>query len=611
MSEEVLSSYGYTEVVDGEFADAQTEDLLYRKLMLLFEEFKEGSSWIRGKWERNRKLFLAQGLGIPLGESLKPDLFGPINQKKRRKDIAPMTSTPVLYSTYENLCSDAIEMKPEAVFLGRSREDGKLADDMTAIFRCVLARRSFKKTYAEWVRTRSQFGMAIIETMWDDTLDGGDGDVDLQVWQPDDIWLDPLYEDIQDGRAVFKVTYHHASWFKERYPDKISKMVEATSELVSEENLYVPEKETQTIPLFEVWCRRWDADKKKYSVHMYKLAGGAVLENSEMESSTKNGMYTHGQYPFVVSYYERIPGTPWGMGPIDYLGPVQEYISQMDDLILQNTKASAKPRVYYTQASGVKAADLADGDKQFIQVQGNNLDCIKWETGQPLNPVALQMYVNKTETLKTESGQNAASRGEVPGSVTAASAISMLQSAGSKRANLSQYNLNNSFELVVRQMVSCMMQFYTKERIFRQRGALVESDQVYVWDPKAYRGTKSHEWLYDLDVRIQRESTFQTAYTNQTILSFLQMGAIDPSDAIMLLDIPNKEAVQLAVDKNNRIKQTLQQLMTEVQNLRGQQAAAQAENQELMNAAGEEQLNVGAVEPPDMGGNPMFAQAMA
>lgn len=607
--DEQLSQYGYTEVMESEFGDHYEEDKLYRKLMELFDEFQNGSKWIRGKWMRNRHVFLSQGLGIPLADGQpRAEAFNPLNQPRNNCDRPPTTSTPILYSTYENLCSDAIELQPEAVFLGRSEDDGALADNMTAIFRSLLDRRNFKTTYAEWVRTRSQFGMAVVETMWDETLDNGEGDVDLQVWSPDDIWLDPLYENIQDGRAVFKVTYHHPSWFKEHYPDKIARMYDGDHPLDDTDDIsYIEGKETSTLPLYEVWCRRWDAEKKRHSVHMYKLAGGVVLENSE--KTDPKGMYAHGEYPFTVSAYDRIPGTPWGMGPMDYLCPVQEYISEMDDLILQNTKASAKPRLYVTQASGIDPKKLADGNEQVIMVQGNNLDCLKWETGQPLNPVALQMYVSKTETLKTESGQNAASRGEVPGSVTAASAIGLLQSAGSKRANLSQYNLNNSFVSVVRQMVSCMMQFYDKKRVFRQRGTLVESDQTFVFDPKAYRGrNRSHEWLYDLDVKIQRESTFQTAYTNQTVLSFLQMGAIDASDAIMLLDLPNKDAIRLAVDKNNRIKQTLQNLMAEVQNLRGQQAAAQQENQELMMAA-EETPEIGAVEAPDMGGNPMFATA--
>ena len=596
--------YGYTQVSDGDFGgEIGNDEKLYGKFMALFDEFKHGSEWIRGKWERNRRLFLAQGLGIPLGRELHREDFGPLNQQDCRRERKPMTSTPILYSTYENLCSDAIEMKPEAVFLGRSQDDGALADDMTAIFRCLLDRRNFKATYAEWVRVRSQFGMAIVETLWDDTLDGRQGDVDLTVWQPDDIWLDPLYENLQDGRAIFKVTYHHPSWFKEHYPDRIQYMHEVSGEMQDDDaGRYIPDKATSTMPLYEVWCRRWDAKKKRYTVHMYKLAGGAVLENSELKPETAGGMYAHGEYPFVASYYERIPGTPWGMGPMDYLGPVQEYISQMDDLILQNIKASAKPRVYYSQASGIDPVQLADMDEQFIEISGANLDCVKWESGQPLSPLALQMYASKTDTLKTESGQNAASRGEVPGSVTAASAISMLQSAGSKRANLSQYNLNNSFAQVVRQMVSCMMQFYTAARVFRQRGVLVETDRTYTFDPAVYRG-KDHEWQYDLDVRIQRESTFQTAYTNQTVLSFLQMGAIDASDAILLLDIPNKDAIRLAVDKNNRIKETLQGLMQQVQQLRQQGQAAQAENEQLLQAAQEPAGEV------DMSGNSMFAEA--
>ena len=599
--DEIQSKYGFTEVVDDDFADSAQEDNLYKKLMALYESFRDESAWIRGKWERNRRIFLCQGLGIPLSERPTADDF--LAVPARREERKPTTSTPVLYSTYENLVSDAIEMQPEAVFLGRSADDGVMADNMTAIFRCLLERRNFKAIYADWVRIRSQYGMAVVETLWDEDLDSS-GDVDLAVWSPMDIFFDPLCENIQDGRAVFKVTHRHASWFKEHYPEKIAKMAES-EDLMSGTDQFNPEKISQTIPLIECWCRRYNTKKRKYAVHMIKMAGGVILENSEQVKATRNGMYSHGQYPFVVSYYEQIKGTPWGMGPMDYLAPVQEYISDMDDLILQNIKASAKPRIYCAKSAGVDPMKLANMDEQIIEV--NNLDSVKWETGQPLNAAALQMYLSKTETLKTESGQNAASRGEVPGSVTAATAIQMLQSAGSKRANLSQYNLNNSFATVVRQLVSDMMQFYDKARVFRLRGALVESDQIYVFDPAQYK-RNSHEWEYDLEVRIQRESTFQTAYTNQTILSFLQMGALDATDAITLLDIPNHDAVRLAVEKNNKIKQTLQSLMQEVQSLRAQVGSAAEENQKLMESAAQTDMNV----PDSMeiqSDNPMFAQA--
>lgn len=605
MDEEKLSRYGYTEVAESEFGVVQEDDKLYRKLMRLYEEFRERSDWARAKWRRNRKVLLAQGLGIPLGQELNEQCFGPLDMK-RGGERKPMTSTPILYSTYENLCSDSAEMMPEAIFHGREKDDGQLANDMTAIVRCVLERRNFNKVYLKWVRTLSVFGMAIIETLWDETLDGGKGDVDLQVWRPDEILLDPLCEDIQDGRAVFKVSHHPPSWYAERYPDKIKLMFEASSALEEETSEYVTDKATQTIPLIEAWCRRWDAKAKKYTVHMYKLSAGAVLENSEAEEGSRGGMYTHGKYPFVVNTIDDVLGTPWGMGPLDYLTPVQEYISEVDDMILQNTKASAKPRAVVSKASGIDIAKFVNGDEQVIEVNGSVNDAVKWETGQPLNPMALQMYFSKIDTLKTESGQNAASRGEVPGSVTAFSAINALQSAGAKRANLTQFNLNSSFAFVIRQLVSCMMQFYKEERIFRLRGTLVETDRVVTYDPKLYK-KDGHEWQYDLEVRIQRGSTFHTSYVNQLIMSLLQMGAIDVSDAVMLMDIANKDAVQFAVDKHNKIKQTMEMLMQRVRQLEGERAAAQQENMELMESA--EPMEVGAVEAPDMGANPMFAQA--
>ena len=60
------------------------------------------------------------------------------------------------------------------------------------------------------------------------------------------------------------------------------------------------------------------------AVHLIKLAAGQVLYDSR--NTHAQGLYRHGEYPFVAWIYDRIPGTPWGFGCFDYLAPVQEYI---------------------------------------------------------------------------------------------------------------------------------------------------------------------------------------------------------------------------------------------------------------------------------------------
>lgn len=55
------------------------------------------------------------------------------------------------------------------------------------------------------------------------------------------------------------------------------------------------------------------------AVHQMKIAGGAVLYDSRRDH--RQGLYPHGEYPFVAWYYDRLPGTPWGFGAFDYLAP--------------------------------------------------------------------------------------------------------------------------------------------------------------------------------------------------------------------------------------------------------------------------------------------------
>ena len=64
--------YGYTQVSDGDFGgEIGNDEKLYGKFMALFDEFKHGSEWIRGKWALKgaactgiiQRLFLPPALG--------------------------------------------------------------------------------------------------------------------------------------------------------------------------------------------------------------------------------------------------------------------------------------------------------------------------------------------------------------------------------------------------------------------------------------------------------------------------------------------------------------------------------------------------------------------
>ena len=76
----------------------------------------------------------------------------------------------------------------------------------------------------------------------------------------------------------------------------------------------VQNTDDDTFMVMEYWYKTMDSEGH-VRVHMAKLAGGVLLEKSEQVKP--EGMYTHGQYPFIVEPLYRLEGLPIGLGIID------------------------------------------------------------------------------------------------------------------------------------------------------------------------------------------------------------------------------------------------------------------------------------------------------
>ena len=82
-----------------------------------------------------------------------------------------------------------------------------------------------------------------------------------------------------------------------------------------------------------------------------------------------------------------------------------------------------------------------------------------------LNPQVFTFLTYLQDFQKKESGQNQASRGEIGGGVTAASAIQALQDAGSKVTRMHSGEFQTEFGKLVRQTLWLIAQYYKEERV--------------------------------------------------------------------------------------------------------------------------------------------------
>ncbi len=473
-----------------------------QRLLALFEEFYSDSRLVREKYARNERLMLEQALGRAGGRT------------------APRTGTPVLYATYRQELADAVEMMPEAVFLARRKEDEGRAKALTALHRAVLERMAFERSYETICEQRARYGVGVCEVMVEN------GEVQVHPWDPRGLYIDPATEEMQEGRAVFKVSYHTMAYFEAHYPRAAKKMK-------PENPACLNAVDDRRIALLTAYYKEYV--KGQARVHRMKIAGGVVLEDSRARQS--EGLYAHGEYPFILWYYDRLPGTPWGFGAFDYLAPLQHYIDKLDTLVMRNIARSAQPRLMVNRAAGLDLEALMDEEKQIVLADRIDEDAIRWQESAPLAPYAVQMLATKCDMLKTESGMNAASRGELPATSTSGTAISMLQAAGSKRVNLHQATINQAFLRMVRQIVSDLAAYGSRDVSYRTEDGYAALDD----------GDALGAWEYDLQVRLQRMPKYESVYQNQLLMQLVQMGTLPAGAAFELMDLSNKEAIVNAI----------------------------------------------------------------
>ena len=386
-------------------------------------------------------------------------LRDPLQDAGRRRD-KPTLQLQTLRSTFNNCVADQLDNLPEAILLPQTPNLQPVAEDLTALVRHILSQNDFDGYYRRRVEDCFCSGAAVTQILWDPDMDGGRGNVALIRWPLEAFLWDPAAEDIQEARALYKVSRHPMSWFQAHYPEKyplISADDTALGLFPLGENGPRGGDEDRAV-LLEYWYRRYDADSRQFTISAAYFAGGTLLARFD-------DVYDHGLYPFVVDVYSPIEGSPAGDSLISELAPMMRYINRYADYIDMNLRMASKGRLLVDRGAGLDQKALCDWESDIIE--GDRIDpgAVKWLQTVPFSGAAMQQMLQLESDLKQDSGQNQFSRGETVGGVTAASAISALQEAGGKVARMRTAMLNRGFAAMVEQLLWLIAQYYEPGRV--------------------------------------------------------------------------------------------------------------------------------------------------
>ena len=487
--------------------------------------------------------------------------------RARRPDeqsrTAPTGNT--LGSCVDNMIADQMDNLPEAVMLPEREETARSAEEMDDVVSFVLYRAGWPGKYQTLMEDAIVTGTGVAQVFWDEDMEDGEGMVNVLAWHPEDFYPDPMYEDMQDGRGCFKATRTSVAWVEQHYPQ--AKGYVTGDEYAKEEadDRQTPEGDTR-VTLLEFWYKQYDAATKRTHVHMAQVAGRALLFSTETgygaERTYPEGLYAHGEYPFVLYKYRDAWRKPFGTGLIHDYYDTQTAIDRYAKYIDDNARESSVQRHFIRRGSGVNPDDVADMRKTIIEWEGNDIrEVMQTVQAEPINGQVYEMMRYLADTMKQDCGQNQFTRGEGGLNVTAGTAIHYLQEAGGKITRWHSERFKDAFRKMVEQILWVLSEYMEPGRKMRIIGGWNSSGGmreriIELVAPDRHGGALPRP-AYTVRVQVQRGNPNQIQTDNEFLMQAVKICAdagtpLPPETVIRLMEgYRNKDGVLRAMRESD------------------------------------------------------------
>lgn len=512
-------------------------------------------------------------------------------QQEKKSRTSPAGNT--LNSSIDNVIADQVDNMPEAIMVAERQETMNSAEEMTDVVGYVMYQADWDDKFQTILEDAVVTGTGIAEVFWDEDAENGEGMVNILAWHPEDMYPDPMYENIQDGRAIFKTTHTTVAWVEEHYPHAKGYVHEDEYTRQDEQALVEVPSGDQKVTLIEYWYKRYDAKKRKYRVHMAQLAGGALLFSSELDFGVdkkgeyREGLYAHGEYPFTFYRYRRVTKKPFGTGLIHDYKDTQETIDRYYKYIDDNARESSKQRTFIRRGSGINVDEVADMSRTIIEWDGNDIrEVMQTIQASPLNSQVFQMTQYLSDMMKQDSGQNQFARGEGGLGVTAATAIQALQEAGGKITRWHTAIFKSAFKDMVEQILWVLSEYLDPERRILIVGGWDSTDNmkdrlIQVKAPKA-EGDMLPKPAYTVRVQVQKNNPLQLQSFNELLMKAAEVCAqsgqpLPPEVFIGLIQgYPNKKGILKAIMENSSMRSNMEALQAQLEDAKNKIAGRDA-----------------------------------
>lgn len=496
--------------------------------------------------------------------------------RKEKEDTEPTSAW--LFNSIANKHADAMDNYPEPNVLARALDDEETAHQLSTVLPVILEQNNYEEVYSDvwWYKLKQ--GTGIKGVFWNPKKNNGLGDIDIKQCDILNLFWEPGIKDIQESRNLFHVSLVDNEVLKEQYPEYD---FNGSPSLDIAKYVYDDEVNTSDKSVVVDWYYKKHNGAKPV-LHYVKYVNDQVLYASEnTDEYVERGYYDHAIYPFVFDTLFVEEGTPCGFGYIDIMKNPQQYIDELNKIVLDNAFETGGTRWLVSDAAGVNDEDLKDPKKKVIRVPNLREDTIREVRTSALDGSYTNLITQKIEELKETSGNRDFSQGSTSNGVTAASAISALMEAGSK---LSRDMISSAYRAFVKECYLCIeliRQFYDLPRTFRIAGG--ESYKYVEFDngnmQKKSQGTAFNEDLgdrmpiFDIKISAAKKATYSRMAQNELAIQLFTMGVFNPQLAdqalalLEIMDFDGKEKIIKKVQENETMYEQMIQMQQQMQQM--------------------------------------------
>ena len=554
---------------------------------------------------------------------------GQDDAKTTLKNGKRMLQLQTLKSTINNVVADQMLSMPEAKLMPETADMQEAADDLQDMVHYVIyCANDFEHMHYRRCEDFYGPGTAVTQIAWDPDMAYGKGEIAMIRWPIEAFLWDPTAENVQDCRAVMKVSWHPLSWYREHWPES-GKYVGADKGAHSNVGLTEGQinvehgSDEDRALLIEYWWRKYNAKTRRYTVSVAYAAGNALLDKQE-------DVYMHGLYPFVVEAHDTREGCLVGEGLVHELTPMMRYINRYAAYADTNARYSSKKRLLVQKGAGVDMDALTDFDCDVVEADRIDPTALQWMDTPPFNSTITQLMTMMQSDLKADSGANQFTRGETTGGIVSGKAINSLIQAGGKVASMRTEQLKYGFKSMVEQIIWLMAQFYDDERTMMITGQ--KGKRQLTVDTKKLFGKKTKGAVnpppYSVQIEVSSRDPQRIANQNQMFMEAYTMSAqaqqFFPLSALFnILNLDGKDKILPVIKENEHYQEQMQAMQQQLEQMGQQMQQMQAENENLMRTANQATSTLasmsarqggaiapGATKVAEAGGGPNTADAV-